>query len=141
MLRISRFPPVDYSLCNQIVTLYHVNRGETFTCTKTIFHGAYFDAKKVESVNKTGSREANSFLLVLPSGWGGRPVRAATPADEHPTFFLAPGDKVFLGEGPDIPDRETWSHFIPVTEPGLVVVKDVDIKYWHGAVCHIEAGG
>lgn len=146
MFRVRPGPPVDYSLCNQTVTLYHADLKNGFQCTRTLFRGAFFDAKKVQTVDKIGRQEANSFLLVLPSGWDGRPVwvdaAVAQPlGDDHPVFSLAAGDKVFLGEGPEITDLAAWGKFIPASVPGLVVVKDVDVKYWHGAVCHIEAGG
>lgn len=141
MLRAPKGPPVDYSLCDQTVTLYHAELGEEFSCRRTVFHGAHLDSKKVQSVDRTGSREANSFLLVLPSGWQGRPVWAKTAAEGQPAFALAPGDKVLLGEGPEIGDRVAWARFVPVSVPGLVVVKDLDVKYWRGQVCHIEAGG
>lgn len=147
MLRVRPGPPVDYSLCNQTVTLYHAafeNNG--FQCTRTVFRGAFFDAKKVQTVDKIGSKDSYSFLLILPSGWDGRPVwvdaAAAQPLGAGQSVFsLSAGDKVFLGEGPEIFDRTDWGKFIPASVPGLVVVKDVDVKYWHGAVCHIEAGG
>lgn len=72
MLRMRRGPPVDYRLCNQTVTIYHqISAGKEFRCTRTVFHGAFLDFKKVTAVEKTGSRETNSFLLVLPSGWSG----------------------------------------------------------------------
>lgn len=141
MLRVRKEPPVDYSLCDQTVTLYHAELGEPFSCTRTVFRGAHFDAKKVQTVDKTGSREVNNFLLVLPSGWQGRPVWAAAASEGQPAFSIAPGDKVLLGEGQEIIDRAAWARFVPVSVPGLVVVKDVDVKYWAGQVCHIEAGG
>ena len=62
-------------------------------------------------------------------------------SEGQPTFSLMSGDKVLLGEGPSIDDRTAWTRFVPVSVPGLVVVKDVDVKYWAGQVCHIEAGG
>ena len=141
MMRVIKGPPVDYRLCNQTVTLYHAEMGDPFTCRRIVFRGAHFDAKKTEAVDKTGSREANGFLLVLPSGWAGRPVWAAAAEEGTPAFSLAAGDKVFLGEGPEISDRAAWAKFVPASVPGLVVVKDVDVKYWSGQVCHIEAGG
>ena len=146
MMRVRPSPPVDYSLCNQTVTLYHADLQNGFQCTRTLFRGAFFDAKKVQTVDKIGRQEANSFLLVLPSGWDGRPVwvdaAAARPLGaDQPVFSLAGGDKVFLGEGPEILDLTAWGKFIPASVPGLVVVKDVDTKYWNGSVCHIEAGG
>lgn len=134
MLRICPVPPLDYQLCNQTVTLYHAELGEEFQCIRTVFHGAHLDSKKVQTTDKLGSKEANSFLLVLPSGWKGRPCWKTD-------FHLAAGDKVILGEGPLIEDRAAWAAFVPVKVPGLVVVKDVDVKYWNGRVCHIEAGG
>ena len=32
MLRVRKEPPVDYSLCDQTVTLYHAELGEQFRC-------------------------------------------------------------------------------------------------------------
>lgn len=141
-------PPLDYSLCDQTVTIYHqLGAGENFACTRTVFRGAMVDQKKVRAVDKTGSKEGYSFLAVFPSGRG-RPEWVAPAAyAELPdcrragTFTLAPGDKLLPGEGPEIIDRKAWSAFVPATTPGLVVVSDVDVKLWAGSVCHVEAGG
>ena len=124
MLNIKRrFSPVDYRLCNQTVTIYHKD-GETYT-RRVIKEGAFLDMRKVQSVDKTGSHEANGFLLVIPG--------ASVP--------VAVGDKVLHGEGPEIATREAWAAAIPSKMAGLVVVKYVDPKYWHGQVVHTEAGG
>lgn len=141
-------PPLDYSLCDQTVTIYHqLGAGENFACTRTVFHGAMVDRKKVRTVDKTGSKEGYSFLAVFPSGRG-RPEWVAPAAyAELPdcrragAFTLAPGDKLLPGEGPEIADRKAWSAFVPASTPGLVVVSDVDVKLWEGSVCHVEAGG
>ena len=125
MVRIRRRgSPVDYRLCDQTVTLYHWDGKETVTRT-VIEKGAFLDFKKVQDVSKTGSREVNSFLLVIP-------------CSESP---VAVGDKVLLGEGPEITAPEEWRSLIPAKVPGLVVVKYVDPKYWQGSMVHIEAGG
>lgn len=124
MLMLRRTCPVDYSLCNQTVTIYHWDGKDTYT-RRVIKDGAFLDFKKVQSVDKTGSSEANAFLLVVPG-------------DSVP---VAVGDKVLLGEGPEIATREAWAGFIPAKVGGLVVVKWVDPKYWHGSVVHTEAGG
>ena len=79
----------------------------------------------METVSKTGSREATDFLLVIPGDF---------PA-------VSVGDKVLLGEGPEISTREEWAAFIPAKVPGLVVIQYVDSKYWNGKMCHTEAGG
>ena len=146
MLRMQNKPPVDYSLCNQTVTLYHADLSNGYQCTRTVFRGAFFDANKVQTVDKTGSQQANSFLLVLPSGWDGRPIwvdgASMQPLSvEQGVFSVQAGDKVLLGEGPELPTREAWTAFLPVKVTGLGVVKDVDVKYWQNKVCHVEVGG
>ena len=119
-----RHSPVDYRLCDQTVTLYHWDGGTTYT-RKVIENGAFLDFKKTQNVDKTGSKEANTFLLVIPG----------------PVVPVAVGDKVLAGVGPEIASREAWAAFIPAKVPGLVVVKYVDPKYWHGSIVHTEAGG
>lgn len=116
--------PIDYRMCNQTVTIYHWDGGDSYT-RKVIREGAFLDFRKTQNVDKTGSRESNSFLLVIP----GENVPVAV------------GDKVMMGEGPEITDRAAWSAFIPTKVPGLVVVKYVDPKYWGVSVVHTEAGG
>lgn len=119
-----RHAPVDYRFCNQTVTIYHWE-GEKSCTRKVIEKGAFLDVKKTQNVDKTGSGEANTFLLVIPG----------------PAVPVAVGDKVLHGVGPEIATREDWAAFIPSKVPGLVVVKSVDPKYWHGSVVHTEAGG
>ena len=114
--------PVDYRLCNQTVTVYHKD-GDTYA--RTVYEQAFLDFKKTQSVDKTGSKEANSFLLVIPG-------------DTQAVFV---GDKVMMGAGPGIRTRDEWASFIPSKVPGLVVVRYADPKYWNGQIIHTEAGG
>ena len=118
-----RTNPADYRLCNQTVTVYHWDGGSIYT--RRVFHNAFLDFRKTQNVDKTGSAEVNSFLLVIPG----------------PVVPVAVGDKVLLGEGPEIATRESWAAFIPSKVPGLVVVKYVDPKYWGSQLVHVEAGG
>lgn len=122
MLILPTRPPVDYSLCNQTVTIYHKD-GDTYT--RTVRKDAFLDFRKTETTSKTGSREANSFLLVIPGE----------------TVPVSVGDKVMVGEGPECATREQWAALIPARYNGLVVVQYVDPKYWQARVCHTEAGG
>lgn len=123
-VRIQRHSsPVDYRMCNQTVTVYHWDGGTGYT--RKVIRNAFLDFRKTQNVDKTGSTEANSFLLVIPGE----------------TVPVAAGDKVIMGEGPEITNREEWSAFVPAKVPGLVVVKYVDPKYWKGCVVHTEAGG
>jgi len=115
---------VDYRLCNQTVTLYHWDGKDTVT-RQVIENGAFLDFKKVQGVGKTGSTEVNSFLLVIPCN----------------ESTVAAGDKVLLGEGPEVATTVEWRKFVPSVVPGLVVVKWVDPKYWNGRMVHVEAGG
>ena len=114
--------PVNYQLCNQTVTAYHKD-GDTYI--RTVYENAFLDFRKTQTVDKTGSKEANSFLLVIPGS-------------KQAVFT---GDKVLLGIGPEITSREEWSAFIPSKVNGLVVVSYVDPKYWNGKIVHTEAGG
>lgn len=119
-----RSSPVDYRLCDQTVTVYHWDGKDTYT-RRVIEKGAFLDFKKTQTVDKTGSREVNSFLLVIPG----------------PEVLVAVEDKVIHGIGPEVTDRAAWSAFTPSKVPGLVVVKYVEPKYWRGSVVHTEAGG
>ena len=114
--------PVDYRLCNQTVTVYHKDDDQYI---RTVYDRAFLDHKKTQTVDKTGSKEANSFLLVIPGS--------------SQTVFV--GDKVFDGVGPEIADREAWAAFIPAKVPGVVVVSYADPKKWNGNIVHTEAGG
>lgn len=122
MLSVRSRCPVDYRLCNQTVTVYH-RSGETYS--RKIINNAFFDFKKNESIDKTGSSEVNSFLLIVP-------------CSEQAVFV---GDKVLLGEGKPIDTPEAWAAFIPSKVAGLCVLKNVDPKYWGGRMVHVEAGG
>lgn len=115
--------PIDYSkLCKQTVTVYHKD-GNTYT--RSVHKRAFLDFRKNLTVDKTGSRESNSFLLVIPG-------------DVQAVFVE---DKVLLGEGPEIGSREDWAALVPVKVPGLVVVSYADPKYWGDKLVHTEAGG
>lgn len=135
MLKRKDTCPVDYQMCKQTVTVYHKD-GDTITRT-VHSKNAFFDFKKTHNVDKTGSREVNSFLLVIPCSE--RPVVA-----EGKILYVQPvfeGDKVMCGEGPKVTTPEEWAAFIPAKVPGLVVVKYADPKYWRDRMIHVEAGG
>lgn len=113
-------PLIDYDrLCRQTVTVY---RKTEEGVSRTVCNRAYLDFRKNRNVDKTGSRETNSFLLVVPGS----------------TQAVFVGDKVLLGEGPVVAE---WAQFIPTKVPGLVVVSYVDPKYWGDRMVHTEAGG
>lgn len=113
--------PLTYKQCTQTVTVYHKD-GQTVT--RQVFDRAYMDFRKVQTIDKTGSKDASSFLLVIPTN--------------TPVVFV--GDKAIMGEGPEVPASE-WAKFIPANVPGLVVVDAVDSKYYGMELVHQEASG
>ena len=120
--------PINYDLlCKQEVTVYRKEEkygGVLYH--RTVHKKAFLDFKKTVSVDKLGASESTSFLLVIPGN--------------KQTVY--PGDKVILGEGPEIPSAEYWSReFIPAKLSGMCVVKYADPKYWNGEIVHTEAGG
>lgn len=123
MLIIPKKVEPDYRLCNQTVTIYHWDGGHVYS--RKVIHEAFLDYKKTQNVEKTGSQETSSFLLVIPG--------SSVP--------VAVGDKVLMGVGPEVSDRQAWADLIPAKVPGLVVVRYVDPKYWRGCIVHTEAGG
>ena len=123
MLLIRKKNPINYDqLCRQTVTVYR-KEGEEYI--RKEYSKAFLEHKKTQTVDKTGSKEANSFLLVIPGS--------------SQTVFV--DDKVFDGVGPEIITAEQWRNFVPVNVPGLVVVKYADCKKWNNVIVHTEAGG
>lgn len=120
-MRIKRHNPVTYNLCTDTVTVYHKVENEI---RREVHRRAFFDNKKTVNVEKTGSKEASGFLLVIPG--------------ERQSVY--PGDKILRGEGPEIKPEE-YAQFIPSKVDGLVVAEYADTKYWAGKIVHTEAGG
>lgn len=118
--KMSRDDP--YFLCDQIVTVYREKDGKII---RTVYERAFLDFRKNLNVDKSGSWETNSFLLVIPG--------------EEQAVFV--NDRVLLGKGPEITDAAKWKSFLPSSVPGLVVVKFADPKYLAGKLVHTEAGG
>jgi len=124
IVKANRNPfPVDYGLCNMTVTVYH--DGGDGTYTRVVYRNAFLEHRKVQNIDRTGSQQVNSFLLVLP-------------CSEQLVYV---GDKVMRGEGPEISTREAWAAFVPAKVPGLVIVRSVDLKYWRDRLVHLEAAG
>ena len=124
MLMLRPTCPVDYSICDRTVTVYHYNDADK-TYTTSIIRNAYFEHKLQKRTDKLGGKETDTFLLIVPGSAVGVSV----------------GDKVLVGEGEEITTREAWAALNPAIVPDLAVVKWVDPKYWRGAVVHTEAGG
>lgn len=123
---------VSYRLCEQCVTVYH--RTDDGEVERRVYPKAYLEHVTTRSTHRTAGRtvskigmsEEMSALLVIP--WQSEPCP------------VQPGDKVIRGDGPEVTAAE-WARFTPALVPGLVVLRYVTLRYWHGAPCHLEAGG
>lgn len=111
--------PLDYTLCNQTVTVYHRE-----TLGQTVVENAYYNYREAETVNEGQADISVGFSLIVP----GR-------------LDIQPGDKVLPGRGPALAGKEQWLLLTAGALPGLGVVKSVSPKYWKGTVCHTEIKG
>ncbi len=111
--------PLDYSLCNQTVTVYRL---EGSTVQRQIIWQAQYQFEVQESCDREGKTRKTTCLLIIPG-----------QAD------LRPGDRVYPGVGPIVTARD-WAGFLPVRIPGLSQIHYVKPRYWDGRVCHTEAG-
>ncbi len=116
MLRKRQGLPLDYSLCTMTVTVYH-REG----LTRQVMEGVHYEWTREGAVSGPVSQGARQFLLVVPGG-----------AD------IRPGDKVVLGEGPEI---ESWARLNIGSDETLGVVASVKQRYFKGRLCHTEARG
>ena len=116
----------DYSLCQQVVTIYH---REESSVTRAVHYGVYFNYEETQEVDERGSSEKNTFLLVIPVSGGDAPCSV--------------GDKVLLGVGEAVPDDAMafWRELIPTKRQNLVVVRKVSPKWWAGEIVHYEIRG
>ena len=113
--------PLDYSLCQQTVTVY---RRKADSIEKQVVEKCYFRLERREERDALGCRREKAFLLIMPG--------------ENQRVFA--GDRVMEGIGPDI-STEQWQRFIPALVEGLAEVSYATPYCWEGTVCHVEAGG
>lgn len=142
MLRLREGAPLDYGFCRDVVTLYHPVFGEAFACRRVVFRGAYMDLRETAGTDAVETKSERRCFLLLPCGgerprWS--PPGEAAPLEDEDWFRLEPGDRVLLGEGPQIGTREEWRRFVPAQVPGLAAVREVAVKRWQGKECHVEA--
>lgn len=112
--------PLDYSLCDQTVTLYHKQGSSVL---RQVVEGCFYHWEEVQKEDEFGIRRETHSLLILPGD----------------TYRIFVGDRVCEGVGPEI-GIEAWSTFLPVTVTGLSEINYVSPCRWEGIVCHMEAG-
>ena len=119
--------------------MYHVCYNP-FRVTRCVIHGAYFERKTVQTVDKSGGKSCDEFLLVIPN----KNARRAAPAlfNGIPgVYVLECGDRIVEGVGEEITTREQWGGFVPANRPGVVTVDWVRDMGCRNVLYHVEAGG
>ena len=108
--------PLDYSLCQDTVTVYH-REG----LTRQVLEGVHYEFTSRREVEGGIAQVSRGFHLVIPGE--GR---------------IRPGDKVLLGIGPEL---SAWNDLLPETCDTLGIVTSVQPRYYHGRLTHTEARG
>ena len=134
-----------YHLCRQTVTAYHAvyHKDGSFDCYRWVLKGVHFESVQSRDTQTSGTKVQNEALLILPQQ---EPLpRWVTPKDFSKNqqycpdrYTLQPGDKVVLGEAPEIENRQQWAEMTPEKVDNLIVVQSVAVKYFMGEICHLE---
>lgn len=111
--------PLDYSLCNQVVTVYRLDHASV---SRQVVENAWYSWECKQVTDELGKRQETLFSLIVPG-----------------ECTLLPGDRVYDGIGPEITAKQ-WAGFLPVTVPGLGEIQYVRPCCWQGTICHTEAG-
>ena len=109
--------PLDYSLCNQTVTLY---RKEGNGVKRQVLTDCHLSASVSTPTERYGKSLEKKFRLIIP---GDRPVYC--------------GDRIYAGIGPEVAD---WHSFVPAAVPMLYEVSTAKPCYWEGEITHWEVG-
>lgn len=105
--------PLDYSLCEQTVTVYR-RQGEGVA--RVVLDNCFLQLQRMQKTDTLGQQRACSFLLIVPG-------------QEQMVF---PGDRIFEGVGPE---DLTWAQTGAFDQ-----VEYAKPCYWCGCICHTEAG-
>lgn len=109
---------LDYSLCDQTVTVYRMENGQL---QRQVIDGCHYAWEDVLSQELPGQRLDRRFLLIVPGN----------------VQRVFPGDRIYHGVGPEEVD---WKVFLPVNVPALGEVQYARACWWGGDICHVEAG-
>lgn len=111
--------PLDYSFCNQKVTVY---RRQGQELVRRELDKCWFSLEETYSQDGYGQRLKKKCRLIVP---GKKQLMA--------------GDLVYPGVGPQVSTSDRQA-FIPANVPGLSVLQWVKTYYWENEPCHTEAG-
>ena len=109
--------PLDYSLCDQTVTLYRMDQGKL---RRRVVTNSYFQPRQTQKRDLYGKSRHKEFLLIIPG-----------------QMDLRFGDRVVAGMGPE---EVQWETFLPGFTDGVYEVDFVQPCFWEGQLCHTQAG-
>ena len=115
-------------LYRDTVTLYHADAAAQ-TVVRTVLRGVCWQQGRRELPDAGGTRRGTALLVVIPE----------TTARYGADYTLAPGDKLFPGEGPALTWAD-WPGFVPAADRRVAVVEYVTPFTLGGRVHHVEAG-
>lgn len=115
-------------LYRDTVTLYHADASAQ-TVVRTVLRGVCWQQGRRELPDAGGTRRGTALLVVIPE----------TTARYGADYTLAPGDRLFPGEGPALTWAD-WPGFVPAAVEGAVLVQYVLPMRLRGKPHHVEAG-
>lgn len=136
MLSFQKRPLLNFGLCTQTITVYHLEKTSQMVY-RVVINNTHFEYRRENRQDKIGGADSNNFLVVIPEA----SCRYISPKEydgSDGTYTLASMDKIILGTGPYIANMNEWGTFIPAIYPGLVVVKQIAPKFMGSHLCHVE---
>lgn len=107
--------PLDYSLCDQTVTLYGIREG---VLLRRVVENCHLAVNRGITESLHGKSRLSRFLLIIPGD-----------------YDLRPGDRVYGGIGAE---EVNWQTFVPAFTEGLYEIGSVKKQLWAGEVTHVE---
>ena len=98
-------------LYRDTVTLYHADTAAQ-TVVRTVLRGVCWQQGRRELPDAGGTRRGAALLVVIPE----------TTARYGADYTLAPGDRLFPGEGPALTWAD-WPGFVPAAVEGAALVQ------------------
>lgn len=115
-------------LYGDTVTLYHPDAAAK-RVVRAVLRGVFCQQGRRELPNVSGTRQGAAMLTVIPEG------TARFGVD----YTLLPGDRLWLGEGPDVAWAD-WPGFVPAAFDAVGIVQYVLPMRLRGRLHHVEAG-
>ena len=115
-------------LYGDTVTLYHPD-AKSERVVRTVLCGVFYQQGRRELPDANGTKQGAALLLVVPE----------STAKFGTEYTLLPGDRLWLGEGPEVAWAD-WPGFVPAAFDAVGIVRYVLPMRLRGRLHHVEAG-